>query len=147
MAQSRVMAACQPGVAAHGGMHLAALQGSRVFQGGTYTDLHGMLGVRSGADVLYVGDHIYGDIVKSKKSLGWRTMLVIPELESELAKTEQATYDELKRCGTGAVLGQAGTGGSALCVLGCMSGGGGGSMHGTVLLGLHMRSARLRIGW
>ncbi len=102
------IAGCLPGVAAHVGLLLAALQGSRVFQGGTYTDLHGMLGVRSGADVLYVGDHIYGDIVKSKKSLGWRTMLVIPELESELAKTEQATYDELKRCGAGAVLGRAG---------------------------------------
>ncbi len=35
--------------------------------------------------VLYVGDHIYGDILRSKKSLGWRTMLVVPELEAELA--------------------------------------------------------------
>ena len=26
--------------------------------------------------VLYVGDHIYGDILRSKKTLGWRTMLV-----------------------------------------------------------------------
>jgi predicted HAD superfamily phosphohydrolase YqeG len=34
--------------------------------------------------VLYVGDHIYGDILRSKKTLGWRTMLVVPELESEL---------------------------------------------------------------
>ena len=35
--------------------------------------------------VLYVGDHIYGDILRSKKTLGWRTMLVIPELETELS--------------------------------------------------------------
>ncbi|KAJ1388413.1 Purine 5-nucleotidase [Sesbania bispinosa] len=34
--------------------------------------------------VLYVGDHIYGDILRSKKALGWRTMLVIPELEKEV---------------------------------------------------------------
>ena len=34
--------------------------------------------------MLYVGDHIYGDILRSKKTLGWRTMLVVPELESEL---------------------------------------------------------------
>jgi predicted HAD superfamily phosphohydrolase YqeG len=34
--------------------------------------------------VLYVGDHIYGDILRSKKTLGWRTMLVVPELETEL---------------------------------------------------------------
>ena len=46
--------------------------------------LHSMLGVEAGSHVLYVGDHIYGDILKSKKSLGWRTMLVIPELEHEL---------------------------------------------------------------
>ncbi|THG09394.1 hypothetical protein TEA_022467 [Camellia sinensis var. sinensis] len=34
--------------------------------------------------VLYVGDHIYGDILRSKKVLGWRTMLVVPELEKEV---------------------------------------------------------------
>jgi hypothetical protein len=26
-----------------------------------------MLGVRAGSEVLYVGDHIYGDILRSKK--------------------------------------------------------------------------------
>lgn len=34
--------------------------------------------------VLYLGDHVYGDILKSKKTLGWRTMLIVPELASEL---------------------------------------------------------------
>ena len=34
--------------------------------------------------MLYIGDHIYGDILRSKKTLGWRTMLVVPELETEL---------------------------------------------------------------
>lgn len=38
----------------------------------------------AGDEVLYVGDHIYGDIVKSKKDIGWRTMLVVPELALEL---------------------------------------------------------------
>jgi HAD superfamily 5'-nucleotidase-like hydrolase len=57
---------------------------ARVFQGGSYIDLHKMLGIKSGAGLLYVGDHIYGDVLRSKKALGWRTMLVIPELESEL---------------------------------------------------------------
>lgn len=54
---------------------------ARVFQGGYYTDLHKFLGVSRGDEVLYVGDHIFGDILKSKKSLNWRTMLVVPELE------------------------------------------------------------------
>ncbi|GFH22042.1 uncharacterized protein HaLaN_19443, partial [Haematococcus lacustris] len=56
----------------------------RVFQGGCYRDLHRMLGVTSGEQVLYAGDHIYGDIVKAKKAIGWRTMLVVPELAVEL---------------------------------------------------------------
>ena len=35
-------------------------------------------------DVLYVGDHIFGDVLKSKKLRGWRTFLIIPELNDEL---------------------------------------------------------------
>jgi len=34
--------------------------------------------------VLYVGDHIFGDILRSKKEWGWRTFLVVPELFQEL---------------------------------------------------------------
>ena len=37
-----------------------------------------------GKDVLYIGDHIYGDILKSKKIQGWRTFLIIPELMQEV---------------------------------------------------------------
>ena len=37
-----------------------------------------------GKDVLYIGDHVFGDILKSKKIRGWRTFLVIPELAQEL---------------------------------------------------------------
>ena len=42
-----------------------------------------MMGAK-GKDVLYCGDHIFGDILKSKKIRGWRTFLVVPELNSEL---------------------------------------------------------------
>uniref|UniRef100_A0A8C4QCP8 5'-nucleotidase, cytosolic II n=1 Tax=Eptatretus burgeri TaxID=7764 RepID=A0A8C4QCP8_EPTBU len=38
-----------------------------------------LLGVK-GKEILYIGDHIFGDILKSKKRQGWRTFLVIPEL-------------------------------------------------------------------
>ena len=34
--------------------------------------------------MLYVGDHIFGDVLKSKKLRGWRTFLIIPELNDEL---------------------------------------------------------------
>lgn len=37
-----------------------------------------------GKDVLYVGDHIFGDILRSKKERGWRTFLVVPEMSQEL---------------------------------------------------------------
>jgi hypothetical protein len=56
----------------------------KIFQGGCYRHLHAMLRVASGSQVLYVGDHIYGDILRSKKTLGWRTALVVPELAAEL---------------------------------------------------------------
>ncbi|XP_002510387.2 5'-nucleotidase domain-containing protein 4 isoform X1 [Ricinus communis] len=56
----------------------------RVFQGGTVAHLHKLLSIGSSSQVLYVGDHIYGDILRSKKVLGWRTMLVVPELEREV---------------------------------------------------------------
>jgi len=42
-----------------------------------------LIGAR-GSDVLYVGDHIFGDILKSKKIRGWRTFLIVPELTAEL---------------------------------------------------------------
>ncbi len=67
----------------------------QVFQGGSYRDLHRMLGVASGDQVLYVGDHIYGDIVKAKKAIGWRTMLVVPELQLELQLQEET---KVRRC-------------------------------------------------
>ncbi|KAM7518238.1 hypothetical protein LguiB_017200 [Lonicera macranthoides] len=56
----------------------------RVFQGGNVSHLHKLLSIESSSQVLYVGDHIYGDILRSKKVLGWRTMLVVPELEREV---------------------------------------------------------------
>lgn len=33
---------------------------------------------------MYVGDHIFGDIIKSKKQRAWRTFLIVPELAQEL---------------------------------------------------------------
>lgn len=59
-------------------------QACRVFQGGNVGHLHKLLAIEAGSQVLYVGDHIYGDILRSKKELGWRTMLVVPELNKEL---------------------------------------------------------------
>ena len=43
-----------------------------------------------GEDILYVGDHIYGDIVRLKKDCNWRTALVVEELREEVAKNIEA---------------------------------------------------------
>ena len=42
-----------------------------------------------GEEVLYVGDHIYGDILRSKKNVSWRTLLLIPELGASLQRLEE----------------------------------------------------------
>jgi HAD superfamily 5'-nucleotidase-like hydrolase len=59
-------------------------QKGKVYQGGNRPGLQRAMGVPPDV-VLYVGDHIYGDIVKSKKSSGWRTALVVDDLEHDLA--------------------------------------------------------------
>lgn len=51
-----------------------------------------------GKDVLYIGDHVFGDVLRSKKARGWRTFLVIPELNHELTVwTEGRTLFEKLR--------------------------------------------------
>eukprot|EP00106_Octopus_bimaculoides_P019567 XP_014787009.1 PREDICTED: cytosolic purine 5'-nucleotidase-like [Octopus bimaculoides] len=55
----------------------------QIYSGGSCSGLSQMIGA-TGKDVLYIGDHIYGDILKSKKERGWRTFLIIPELKHEL---------------------------------------------------------------
>ena len=64
-----------------------ALDRGKVYQGGNLVDLERLAGI-GGEHVLYVGDHIYGDIVKSKKSSLWRTCMIVQELEDEIAYTE-----------------------------------------------------------
>lgn len=60
------------------------LSRGKTFQGGHAQLLHKLLQVSSGDRLLYVGDHIFADILRSKRSLGWRTCLIIPELTDEI---------------------------------------------------------------
>lgn len=64
------------------------LHGDRVYQGGNIADFEKMTNVR-GENVLYVGDHIYGDMIRLKKSRGWRTAMVLQELQDENATSER----------------------------------------------------------
>ena len=63
---------------------------SLVFQGGNWNHLHRLLGLRSGANLMYVGDHMYSDILRSKRTLGWRTVLIVPELDNEMEALQRA---------------------------------------------------------
>ena len=66
------------------------LSRSKVFQGGNWAHLHRLLGLSSGSQLMYVGDHMYSDILRSKRTLGWRTVLIIPELDTEVREMELA---------------------------------------------------------
>ena len=61
----------------------------KVFQGGNWQHLHALLEVEAGEDVLYVGDHLYSDVLRSKRTLGWRTAMIVPELEHEMTVYRQ----------------------------------------------------------
>ncbi len=41
--------------------------------------------------ILYVGDHIYADVLRSKRNLGWRTCLIVPELTTELISLRKSS--------------------------------------------------------
>lgn len=67
-----------------------------MFQGGNYRHLNEILGLTAGEQVLYVGDHMYSDVLKSKKDLGWRTCLVVPEVAEELDLLQQFWKEDQK---------------------------------------------------
>lgn len=66
-----------------------------VYQGGNATQFTQQLGV-SGDEILYIGDHIYGDIVRLKKDCNWRTALVVEELGTEVAAVKASKPIEEK---------------------------------------------------
>ncbi|XP_002932590.2 5'-nucleotidase domain-containing protein 4 [Xenopus tropicalis] len=79
------------------GTYTGPHQHCAVYSGGSSDIVCDLLGVK-GKEILYVGDHIFGDILKSKKKQGWRTFLVVPELAKELTvwAHKSELFDELK---------------------------------------------------
>ena len=61
-----------------------------LFMGGNAEEFEKAFGY-AGDQILYVGDHLYGDIVRSKRNVMWRTALVVEELEDEIQKNEEAS--------------------------------------------------------
>uniref|UniRef100_A0A7I4K9W8 Bm16934 n=1 Tax=Brugia malayi TaxID=6279 RepID=A0A7I4K9W8_BRUMA len=66
------------------GVHQGLLKKGDVYAGGNSDDFRRLFNARD-REVLYIGDHIFGDVLKSKKTKGWRTFLVIPELVKEIS--------------------------------------------------------------
>jgi HAD superfamily 5'-nucleotidase-like hydrolase len=72
----------------------ALREGGRYF-GGNAALVESYLGL-SGDEILYVGDHIYGDVHVSKSLLRWRTALIVRELEEEITANEAARAAEAR---------------------------------------------------
>jgi HAD superfamily 5'-nucleotidase-like hydrolase len=62
---------------------------SGIYQGGNAKKFTDDLNL-NGDEILYIGDHIYGDILRLKKDCNWRTALVIEELGFEIASAIKA---------------------------------------------------------
>ena len=73
---------------------------SKVFTKGSVTFLNQLLGLtHQESNVLYIGDHVYGDVLCSKKELGWRTMMIIEELTQDL-KCQSHAMQHKHQCDT-----------------------------------------------
>lgn len=76
------------------------LERLKIYEGGNLGEFERLIGA-TGDEVLYVGDHIYGDILRSKKESAWRTVMIVQEMEDELraaseSREEYAEIDELE---------------------------------------------------
>jgi HAD superfamily 5'-nucleotidase-like hydrolase len=65
--------------------HLAR---DKVYQAGNVVAFEQITGIK-GEQVLYIGDHIYGDILRLRKQHMWRTAMVLQELEREIAVSDR----------------------------------------------------------
>jgi HAD superfamily 5'-nucleotidase-like hydrolase len=66
-----------------------------IYQGGHAAKFTDDLAL-NGDEILYIGDHIYGDILRLKKDCNWRTALVVEELGEEIAAQKKASSIEQK---------------------------------------------------
>jgi len=72
-----------------------------MYQGGNVVEFERLAKVH-GESICYIGDHIYGDIVRSKKTSAWRTVMIVQEMEDELRlagvlRDELSIVQELER--------------------------------------------------
>lgn len=65
----------------------------KAYYGGNASLVESALGLQ-GADILYVGDHIFADVNASKRTVRWRTCLVLREIEDDLRAIEKLRDSE-----------------------------------------------------
>lgn len=68
--------------------HYGEIESGKIYHGGN-ARLFQNLTQQTGDEILYIGDHIYGDIMRSKELFNWRTLLVVEELSEEFKKIKQ----------------------------------------------------------
>jgi len=73
--------------------HRGELERGDVYFGGNARLVEDTLGIAS-AQVLYVGDHLFGDVHVTKDTLRWRTALIARELEAEIVDAIEFAEDE-----------------------------------------------------
>jgi 5'-nucleotidase len=66
-----------------------------VYYGGSAREVERHLGL-SGDEILYVGDHMFGDVQVTKDVLRWRTALILRELEQEIESVAGFRLQELE---------------------------------------------------
>jgi HAD superfamily 5'-nucleotidase-like hydrolase len=79
-------------------LHGGPLKSESVYHGGNANLFQKQAGFR-GDEILFVGDHIYGDIIRSKDIVNWRTLLIVEEMEPELQKLDglRAALDVIRQ--------------------------------------------------
>jgi 5'-nucleotidase len=77
---------------------MGGLRPGTMYYGGSAREVERHLGL-SGDQILYVGDHMFGDVRVTKDVLRWRTALILRELEDEIAAVAafQDSENELAR--------------------------------------------------
>ena len=69
--------------------HRGHLEIGHVYVGGDAPLVENSLGL-SGSEILYLGDHLFGDVHVSKEMLRWRTGLILREIEAEVLAIDKA---------------------------------------------------------
>jgi HAD superfamily 5'-nucleotidase-like hydrolase len=73
--------------------HIGPLEPHGAYFGGNASVIEKHFGVRED-ELLYLGDHMFGDVHVTKNALRWRTGLILRELEAELAAVEKGRGEQ-----------------------------------------------------